>query len=105
MVLLGVPVAVVIAATIAAQTYLSMLDHGHTFARLFAWQLVAWIYWALAAPLVLRASGAWMRLALLGVVLVAAHGAVNAAAAAALQPYQPVLTASFNAYFVGQLKW
>ena len=103
--LLGAPVAVLIAATTAAQTYLSMLDHGHTFARLFAWQLIAWIYWALAAPIVLRASGHWLRLALLGVVLVAVHGVVNAAAAATVQPYEPVLTASFSAYFVGQWKW
>jgi signal transduction histidine kinase len=104
-VLLGVPVAVVIAATIAAQTYLSMLDHGHTFARLFAWQLAAWIYWPLVAPLVLRGSGAWRRLALLGPVLITGHIAVHAAAAALLQPYQPILTATFRAFFVGQLQW
>src|SRR5687768_1887493 len=67
-VLFGVPVATVVAAAIAVQTYLSMLDHGHSFGRIFVWQWISWIFWALAAPLVLRAGRAWMRLAILGVV-------------------------------------
>ncbi len=52
--LIGAGGASLIALTISAQIYLSMLDHGHSFARMFAWQLCSWSVWALATPTVLR---------------------------------------------------
>jgi two-component system, LytTR family, sensor kinase len=102
---LGVPVATVVAAAIAVQTYLSMLDHGHSFARIFAWQWISWIFWALAAPFVLRAGRAWLRLAILGVVLIAAHAALTAGATVLVQPYQPLRPSPYGRAFVMQMKW
>ncbi|AMY07116.1 hypothetical protein LuPra_00283 [Luteitalea pratensis] len=32
-------IATVLAVSIAAQTYLSMPDHGHSFGRMLAWQM------------------------------------------------------------------
>lgn len=62
-----VPIAVVVAlasamAAAAAllvthQLLAGMWDHGHSWWRMYAWQLAGWGFWALAAP-VLMASGA-----------------------------------------------
>jgi signal transduction histidine kinase len=101
----GAPVATVVAAAIAAQTYLSMIDHGHSFARIFAWQWICWTFWVVAAPLVFRTGGAWLRLALLGVFLIAAHTVLTAAASVLTQPYQPLRASSYTRELVGQLKW
>ena len=54
--LLAAGVAVVLALAVSASVYLSMLNHGHSFARMFGWQLGNWGYWALLAPLVLKAG-------------------------------------------------
>jgi len=43
-----------VALTVAAQIYLSMLHHGHSFARIALWQLCSWGVWAAATPIVLR---------------------------------------------------
>ena len=43
-----------IALTVSAQIYLSMLHHGHSFLRIAAWQLCSWSVWAAATPAVLR---------------------------------------------------
>src|SRR5215467_1225662 len=48
--------AVIIAVTVATQTYLSMRTHGHSFTRMLVWQLACWLFWALAAPWVLQAG-------------------------------------------------
>jgi hypothetical protein len=50
----GICVAAVIAFSVAAQTYVQMLTHGHSFARLFFWQFSRWLFWAAVAPVVLR---------------------------------------------------
>src|SRR6476620_5281134 len=54
---LGVPSAAFVALSVTAQTYLSMLDHGHAFWRMLVWQLSSWILWALLAPTVLSVGG------------------------------------------------
>src|SRR5215510_3617827 len=66
--------SVVLSAGISAQTYLSMLGHGHSFVAILLWQLSCWSVWALVAPLIVRAAGnlartprAWFRLGLIGV--------------------------------------
>src|SRR4030095_10377797 len=35
-----------LAFAIAAQTYLSMRTHGHSFLQMLAWQLACWNFWA-----------------------------------------------------------
>jgi two-component system LytT family sensor kinase len=104
-ILLGVPVAAVVAAAVAAQTYLSMLDHGHSFARIFAWQLICWTFWAAAVPLVLRANRTTAHFAILGVVLIAAHSALNAGATVLVQPYQPLPASTYGRALMWQLRW
>jgi two-component system, LytTR family, sensor kinase len=110
--LLGAAVAVLLALTVSAQTYLSMRTHGHSFIRLFMWQLSSWLFWAAAAPLVLRAgralaSGANRRRCLLtvglGAVLVGVHAVVAALCTVWIQPLVPVVTRQFADSLVNQL--
>ena len=86
------------ALAIASQTYISMLSHGHSFLRLFAWQLASWSFWALVSPWTVRVSGRYgfVRLAGLGVALTVLHGAVAAQMTSWFQPYQPVAWYSFR---------
>jgi two-component system, LytTR family, sensor kinase len=102
--LLGAAVAVLLALTVSAQTYLSMRTHGHSFIRIFLWQL--------SAPLVLRAgralaSGANRRRCLLtvglGAVLVGVHAVVAALCTVWIQPLVPVVTRQFADSLVNQL--
>jgi sensor histidine kinase YesM len=102
--------SVVLSAGISAQTYLSMLGHGHSFRAIFSWQLSCWTVWALVAPLVVREAAtlvlgtrAWLRLSLLGAVCVAAHVALAAQLALWFQPYVPVMATSYREAFVRQL--
>lgn len=108
--------AVIISTAISAQTYLSMLGHGHSFTRTLAWQLSCWSLWALAAPFVVRQAGAligarrtppWrnhVRLGAVGVVCVAAHVVLAAQLELWLQPYVPVASRGFEQAFLTQLE-
>jgi two-component system, LytTR family, sensor kinase len=58
---IGAVLAAVLALTVAGQLYLSMYDHGHSFARMYVAELMRWLFWPLAAPPVLRAGAALMR--------------------------------------------
>jgi len=52
---LGTGLAVVLSISFSTQTYLAMINHGHAFWRILAWQLAGWVYWAAIAPwIVLR---------------------------------------------------
>jgi len=102
--------SVVLSTGISAQTYLSMLGHGHSFTAILAWQLSCWSVWALVAPLVVREAGslahtrrAWLRLSILGAVCVAAHVAIAAQLALWFQPYVPVTDVGYRQAFVRQL--
>jgi two-component system LytT family sensor kinase len=53
----GCVFAVFLALTVSGQLYLSMISHGHSFARLFSAELARWLFWPFAAPLVLRLGG------------------------------------------------
>ena len=94
---------VAVAATIflslvsASQTYLSMLDHGHSFVRLFVWQFGCWGPWAIAAPWLVRASGRFSipRLVLVGVLLTVVQIVVAAQITVWLRPYEPVVRYSY----------
>jgi signal transduction histidine kinase len=101
--MLGAGATSLIALTVSAQIYLSMLHHGHSFVRLAAWQLCSWSVWAAATPAVLRlgarlterlasfASRA-LRIVATGLVISCAHILIAAAAMVWLQPYVPVQT-------------
>jgi two-component system, LytTR family, sensor kinase len=107
---LGVGLAVVLSISFSTQTYLAMINHGHAFWKILAWQMAGWLYWALMAPwIVLRlcavAGGVrltarhYARAAAAGVPVVAAHLAVVAASAVVLQPYVPVQAYTFGEAF------
>src|SRR5262245_49621345 len=112
--LLGFAVAIVLALAVAGSTYLSMMDHGHSFARLFAWQLGSWGFWALACPMVLRLGGGLLtggrslfnRLApavVLGLALIAIQDVVTAALTVWIRPFYPLLPGRFTGILIRQL--
>jgi len=112
-VLFAVPGALLAALAISAQTYLSMLGHGHSFRAIFAWQLCCWTIWALAAPAVIhagtlllesrRSRGATLlHIGALGVGLVVFHVTVTAQLTVWFQPYVPYMPASYREAFAAQ---
>src|SRR5262245_44969844 len=110
---IGVGTAAILALAVSTQTYLSMLGHGHAFARIFIWQLTSWSYWGFVAPLVLRrgtlaAAGGrpgWrvsLDLVAIGLALMAAHVVVASQLAVWAQPFTPVETYRFTTAVVRQ---
>jgi signal transduction histidine kinase len=110
---LGLPTAAFVALSVTAQTYLSMLNHGHAFWRMLVWQLSSWILWALLAPTVLgvgaslstaepRRGSRVVTVAGLGLLMIAAHLAITAQLAAWVQPFRPVIAYGFPQAFVVQ---
>ena len=98
---LGTCGVTLIALTVSAQIYLSMLHHGHSFLRIAAWQLCSWSVWAAATPAVLRLgaqltrraasfSSLALRVITMGLVILCAHVVVASVATLSLQPYVPV---------------
>ncbi len=107
---LGVGLAVVLSISFSTQTYLAMINHGHAFWKILAWQLAGWVYWALVAPWIVLRLGAglgrvtlaardYLRVAAAGVPLIAGHLAVAAAFTVVLQPYVPVEAYTFGQAF------
>ena len=92
--------AAFLALSVSFQIYLAMIDHGHAFWRLVAWQGVAWGFWAAATPALCRMCETWgdgapngrqiARIALAGVVLVTGHLLASAVIFVWLQPYVPI---------------
>jgi signal transduction histidine kinase len=113
--LIATAIATTLAFAIAAQTYLSMRTHGHSFLRMLVWQLACWSFWALAAPLAVRAGEAlaassgdarrqmYVRAAALGIVLAAGHAILAAIATVWLQPFTPLLAPRFGDALLDQL--
>jgi len=95
--LVAAAAAVFLSLVSASQTYLSMLDHGHSFMRIFAWQLGCWGPWAIVAPWLVRVSGRFSipKLIGVGVLLTVAQIVVAAQITVWLRPYQPVVLYSY----------
>ena len=103
-----------LALSIAAQTYLSMLGHGHSFKRMLAWQLTTWAFWACAAPVVLRRGAEFMArrprtladvvpLVGLGTLLLSVHSVLSAQLTMWIQPFVPVETYTLVQAWAAQL--
>jgi len=114
LVAIGSGIACVLALTVAAQIYLSMRTHGHSFVRIVGWQLASWSFWAIAMPVVLRAGAAlptsggrrlrrYLRPAGLGVALIGAHAMLAAQFTVWIQPFVPVRTHRFADSLLDQL--
>jgi sensor histidine kinase YesM len=105
--------AVALALAVSASVYLSMLNHGHSFPRMFGWQLGNWGFWALVAPLVLSAGARLghgrltpLHFGLGGLAclaLIALHNIVAAAATVLMQPFFPVTSHTFAGALIGQI--
>ncbi|MGH9202394.1 MAG: histidine kinase [Vicinamibacterales bacterium] len=102
-----------LALAVSAQTYLSMLGHGHSFARILLWQLTCWGLWAIAAPWIMRSGSLlypfrrigprrWSRLVALGLAIIAIRRVVAAEVTVLFQPFIPVETYEFRGVFVNQ---
>ena len=110
----GVAAAAIMAVSVSAQTYLSMLGHGHSFPRLFAWQFCSWLVWAGLAPFVLARgrrlacapSGRRTRrcacVCAIGAATIVLHILATAQFTYWLQPYVPVQTYEFGDAVVNQ---
>jgi hypothetical protein len=96
-------VATFVAAVIASQIYLSMLDHGHAFWRIFACQFISWSFWAVAAPMILAPGRSTIGAIVLGTALIATHACLTAAGTVLVQPYQPLPPSTFQGALAGQL--
>ena len=97
----GCAAAFVLAVLGSSQIQLSMIDHGHDWWRLFAWQLAGWGFWGLTAPWIVRAGAGllrpesrpphWLpRETAKALLLTAVHLPLVAVAFTLLQPYLPV---------------
>ena len=103
---IGFAAALFVALSVTAQTYLSMLGHGHSFWRMLWWQLSVSGVWALLAPALIR-LGAWLHatraprhqvwatIAGYGALAIAAHLAVTAQLSIWLRPFLPVVVPDF----------
>ena len=111
---LGAAGTSLVALTVAAQIYLSMLHHGHSFVRIAVWQLCSWSVWAAATPVVLRLGGrltdrdarsarAAFRVIVTGLVILIAHMLLASVATVGLQPYIPVERFRFGAALIIQV--
>jgi two-component system LytT family sensor kinase len=95
---IGASASTCLALLTASQTYLTMLSHGHSFARLLLWQLGCWGFWALAAPWIVRLSAhaRTLRLVAIGIGLAGAHSLVVALLALWIQPFVPKVSYDFG---------
>jgi sensor histidine kinase YesM len=78
--------------------YVSMINHGHSFIRMFAWQLGAWSIWAAASPWIISNSARLrvIQLIPLGVGVMVLQWLATAALTVWLQPFIPVSSYSFG---------
>jgi signal transduction histidine kinase len=113
-IIVGAGLAAVLALSIAAQTHLSMLGHGHSFQRILAWQLTTWAFWAFAAPTILSAGARLMSrrprtvrdtlgIVWLGGLLLGLHSVFAAQLTLWIQPFVPVQSYTFGEAWVSQL--
>jgi two-component system LytT family sensor kinase len=111
--LVGCGAAVAIGTAVAAQVYLSMRDHGHSFLRILGWHTAAWCFWGLAAAFVLRLGDRMFSgrggahrvssVAAAGSVLCVAHMLLAAQLSVWLEPFMPIPAPTFAQAFIGQL--
>ena len=105
--LIGGASAVFVALSVTAQTYLSMLGHGHSFWRMLWWQLSVAGLWVLLAPLLVRLgarlqgvdaarSRTWATVLAASVLSIATHIILTAQFSIWLSPFVPVVVSDFT---------
>lgn len=105
--LIGAAVATFVALSVTAQTYLSMLGHGHSFWRMLGLQLTSAGIWVLFAPVLVR-LGAWLLTAPGGsprtwtivtayaAIAITAHITMTAQLSIWIRPFIPVVVTEFG---------
>ncbi len=112
---IGAVCALFIALSVTAQTYLSMLGHGHSFWRMLLWQLSVSGLWALMAPALVRlgaafhssgtgARRAWLQVLAAALISIALHMAVTALVSLYLLPFVPVVVTDWLTAFRAQFE-
>ncbi|MEQ1910772.1 MAG: histidine kinase [Vicinamibacterales bacterium] len=115
MLAIGAACAVFVALSVTAQTYLSMLGHGHSFWRILWWQLSVAGLWALFAPLLVRIGAGlnaarrphartWAMVAGYGAITIACHIAITAQLSIWVKPFVPVEVSDFTTAFRSQFE-
>lgn len=105
--LIGGAAAIFVALSVTAQTYLSMLGHGHSFWRMLWWQLSVAGLWVLLAPVLVRLGArlqgptathprTWATVLAVSVLAIAAHIALTAQFSIWLSPFVPVVVSDFT---------
>jgi len=91
-------VAAFLALVNTSTMYASMMNHGHSFGRMFVWQLGGWSVWALSAPWIVRNSARLGvgKLMLLGAALIPVQWTLGALITVGLQPLMPIVAYSFT---------
>ena len=112
---IGFACAVFVALSVTAQTYLSMLGHGHSFWRILWWQMSVAGLWALFAPFLVRVGAGlhsarrtmtrtWAPVVGYGAMTIAVHIALTAALSLWLNPFVPVEVSDFTTAFRSQFE-
>lgn len=112
---IGSACAAFVALSVTAQTYLSMLGHGHSFWRILWWQLSVAGLWALFAPALVRlgaslqqtrvpVSRACAMVVGAGALAISAHTAIAAQLSIWLRPHVPVVVSDFGTAFRSQFE-
>lgn len=112
--LIGAACAAFVALWVTAQTYLSMLGHGHSFWRILWWQLSVAGLWALFAPVLVRIGArlqgdatsrqTWLMAIAAAVLAIPAHIAITALLSLWLTPFLPVVVHGFGVALRGQVE-
>jgi signal transduction histidine kinase len=112
---IGFACAAFVALSITAQTYLSMLGHGHSFWRILWWQLSVAGLWALLAPALMRLGAGlpalrastpqtWLATIGAGALAILAHIGIAAWLSIWLRPFVPVVVSDFSTAFRSQFE-
>ncbi len=112
---IGAACALFVALSVTAQTYLSMLGHGHSFWRILWWQVSVAGLWALFAPLLVRIGAGlhaarrplartWATIGGYAVLTIASHIAITAQLSIWVKPFVPVEVSDFTMAFRSQFE-
>jgi len=114
---IAVVCALFIAVSVTAQSYLSMLGHGHSYWRMLGWQLSVSGLWAAMAPVLVRVGAglqpspgaartrhAWWAVGAYGVAAILLHIVVTAELSLWLMPFTPVVVSDFGTAFRAQFE-
>ena len=97
----------------AAQTWLSMITHGHSLLRIFVYQLAVWSFWALLTPVLFSLTRRfppipfrirnWLLHAAAALAIVPVHTVIWIALTILIKPYDAMTETRFAPYVPGTI--